>query len=461
MTGENEMKIVHWLFLIALSLGMLFACSKSGNDSASAVTAQEQSPFAIYSPYGEFQLDGGTFATSEDISGYLQDIGVAWVQELPFYAGFDSIPGALNIYSRVGKEAGINSSNITDPIVVANYKAAVAERVAQYKNRVKFWEVDTEPDGVGGWRNNPQGYADLLKITYPTIKKACPDCVVMFGGLSGGQATLDAGSAAYLDGVLQAGAVGYFDGIEFKRHHTASKDYALIKDKYDSIGAILSKYGIDIHQIPVFVETAMYDGDPNDPVSNPLESGLPVQPEQEQAQGLIKTYVYAVSIGVNKIFWDDLYERCDYEPNHTIPFPQNPFNHYGLIHNPTNDDGLSGKKLAYYTYKKMVEMLEGSDWKNIRIINESGDARVYKLSKNTKPLYVAWWDGYAPGKTKQIAITGLIGSTAIITEGVPNFTTGAEVTDYSVAFRTVSMPISGGTITLLLNDSPIFVEVTQ
>jgi hypothetical protein len=452
------------LLIMALFVGTLLACSM-GIATLTVPTPQSQSaaaqsPFGIYAPYGEFYIDQGTFATQDDITGDVRDIGVSWVQEFPVYDGFDAIPNTLSLYSRVGKEAGINSSNISDPTVVANYSTAVAQRVSQYKNRVKFWEVGTEPDGVGGWEDNPQGYVDLLKITYPVIKRVCADCTVMFGGLSGGNTALDNQSALFLESALSAGAVGYFDGLEFKRHHTASKDYALIKDKYDSIGTILSNYSIDIHQIPVFVETAMYDGDPNDPVPNPLESGLPVQTEKEQAQGLIKTYVYGVAIGVDRIFWNLIYERSDYEPGHAIPFPQNPFNHYGLINNPTNDDGLTHKKLAYYTYKKMVEVLEGSDWKNIQVIIESDAVHVYKLDKNSKPLYIAWWDGYAPGATKQVAITGLTGSAAIITESVPNYATGADITDYATAFPAKSLPIVSGTLTIILIDNPVFVEAT-
>ena len=453
------------IIVVMLVTLTLLACSKGGNDSG-ATSLTENSPFGIYSPYGEFQLDGGTFATTDDISGYMQDLDVPWVQELPLYAGFDSIPAAFNIYSRVGREAGINSSNITDPTVAANYKTAVAQRIGKYKDRVKYWEVDTEPDGVGGWRNNPQGYAELLKITYAAIKGECAECKVLFGGLAGGQAALDTGSAAFLESVLQAGAAGYFDGIEFKRHHTASKDYALIKVKYDSLGTILSNYGIDIQQMPVFVETGMYDGDPNDPVPNPLESGLLVQTEKEQAQGLIKTYVYGVTIGVDRIFWNFVYERSDYEPGHATPFAQNPFNHYGLINNPTNNDGLSGKKLAYYTYKKMVEILEGSDWNSIERVRESGDVYIYKLMRNGTTVYAAWWDyfndsTYTPGKTTTVSLTGLAGSSAIVTEVVPKFSTGAEVTDYATAFNKNTAVVSGGSVSLTLGDSPVFVEVTQ
>jgi hypothetical protein len=428
--------------------------------------AAATSPFGIYSPYGEFSIDHGTFATQNDLTGYLQDIGVPWVQEFPVYAGFAAIPDTFSIYSRVGKEAGINSANITDPTVLANYKTAVAQRVGQYKDKVKYWEVDTEPDGAGGWKNNPQGYVDLLKATHSVVKGVCEDCTIMFGGLSSGNAALDNQSALFLEAALAAGAAGYFDGVEFKRHHIAAKDYALIKDKFASIGATLLKYGVNIQEIPVFVETAMYDGDPNDPVPNPLEAGLPIQTEQEQAQGLIKTYVYGVALGIDRIFWDDIYERSDYEPGHATPFPQNPFNHYGLINNPTNDDGLTHKKLAYYTYKKMVEMLEGCDWQNIETIQESGNVHIFKVVRNSATTYVAWWDyfkepSFAPGNTQTISLAGVPGNSVLVTEAIPRFSTGKDVTDYATAFSAQRLSTSNGTVTLVLNEHPVFVEVRQ
>lgn len=452
--------------ILSFIIAMVMTGCKDGGSSGSSKPATEDSPFGIYSPYGEFQLDGGTFATPDDISGFLRDIDVAWVQELPFFNGFDALPNEMEIYSRVGREAGMSSSTISDPVVVENYKAALAQTIRNKKDRVTFWEVDTEPDGVGGWRNNPQGYAELLKVTYQVIKNECAECTVIFGGLTGGSAALDPQSVIFLNEVLNAGAGGYFDGLEFKRHHTSAKDYSLLKNKFDSIGGILSDHGMNIHEMPVFIETAMYDGDPNDPEPKPLESGLPIQTEGEQAAGLIKTYIYGLSLGIDKIFWNFVFERSDYEPGHATPFPQNPFNHYGLINNPTNNDGLSGKKLGYYTYKKMTEMLEGSDWNSMQTVRESGDVCIYKFVKNGRPIYVAWWDYFndptnSPGKTIQVSLSGLQGSSAFVTEAVAKFSTGAEVADYATAFNSSALAIANGSLTINLGETPVFVEVLQ
>lgn len=421
--------------------------------------AFQDSPFGVYSPYGEFLNDKGTYATIDDISAYLQDIGVAWVQELPFVR-YGDIPQAFQLYSRVGREGGMQPSRVWDTTYRAQYQTALRQSVRNNKDRAKYWELDTEPDGIGGWSSDPQGYVELLKITRTIFREECADCKLIFGGLSGGTDALNTQGNAFMEKALAAGAAGYFDGLEFKWHHMAARDYRLIKNKFDGLGSTLSQYGVDILALPVFVEGAQYDGDPNQPVPR---SSLPIQTEREQAWGLLKMYVYGLSIGIDKIFWNLLFERSDYEPGHTEPFAQNPFNHYGLIHNPTNADGLSGKKLSYYTYKKMVEIMEGSDWTGIQTIQEAGDVYVYKFSRNGTPVYVAWWDyfnysTYTPGKTMPVTVIGLTGNTALATDAVPPFSSGAEVTNYTTAFRQQTLAVTGGTVTLQLGESPVFVE---
>jgi len=143
----------------------------------------------------------------------------------------------------------------------------------------------------------------------------------------------------------------------------------------------------------------------------------------------------------------------------------NVFNMYGLIHNPRND-GLSHKKLAYYTYKKMIEILDGSDWSVTQTIQETDNVYIYKLMKNGNSLYVAWWDyfndaTYTPGTTIQVSLSGLQGVSAVVTETVPKFATGMEVTDYATAFNTSTLAVSNGSAALDLGENPVIVEVLQ
>jgi len=422
------------------------------------------SPFGVYSPWGEFGLDRSTFASHDEIAGYLRDIGVKWVQELPPFLAVDIVPADIHLYSRVGREAGMLPSLIRSPDAVWNFQQELTRTMASGAARFRYLEVDTEPDGLGGWQNDPEGYVQLLKLSHEIVKNACPDCRLMFGGLSGGQEILDVQGTVFLEKAMAAGAAHYIDGLAFKRHHLSVKDYALMKKHFDSIGAILARYGMDIQKIPVFLETCMYDGDPNDPVPHPFIHDLPVQTETEQASGLVKTYVYAISLGIDRIFWNLVYERSDFEPGHATPFPQTPFSHYGLINNPNNADGLSHKKLSYYSYKKLVETLEGSDWTDVRALQESDDVCIYQFTRRGKAVYVAWWDyfndpDYLPGATRQVVLSDLESASARVVQAVPNVQSGDLVLDVSSAFNEETLAIQAGKLALALGETPLFIEL--
>ncbi|KKR76597.1 MAG: hypothetical protein UU20_C0022G0010 [Parcubacteria group bacterium GW2011_GWE2_40_8] len=113
------------------------------------------------------------------------------------------------------------------------------------------------------------------------------------------------------------------------------------------------------------------------------------------------------------------------------------------------------KKLSYYTYKKMVEILEGSDWDNIEAIQEKDGVYVYKFTKDGKPIWVAWNDNNGE---KQVVISGVNSSSVKITESVPNYGSGKEVKDYATAFKTETRQVTDNKLTITLNESPVFVE---
>ena len=101
----------------------------------------------------------------------------------------------------------------------------------------------------------------------------------------------------------------------------------------------------------------------------------------------------------------------------------NPSNHFGLVYDGIgkDDPGYGVRKLAYYAYKKMVEVLDGSDWNNIQTIQEKDGIYVYKFTKNNKPIYVAWNDNTAE---KTITISGITSNQVKITEAVPKYESG-------------------------------------
>lgn len=106
-----------------------------------------------------------------------------------------------------------------NPADYANFMAAAAER---YKNQdVVAWEVWNEQNGNNFWKPQPnvEQYAQLLKVTYPAIKKANPSATVLIGGLSGdsvdtiGPNLID--PRTYLKKLYTAGVKDYFDGLAY------------------------------------------------------------------------------------------------------------------------------------------------------------------------------------------------------------------------------------------------------
>ncbi|MHB8875930.1 MAG: hypothetical protein ACYC8T_19755 [Myxococcaceae bacterium] len=205
--------------------------------------------------------------------------------------------------------------------------------------------------------------------------------------------------------------------------------------------------------MPVYLtETSDYSDTP---------AGYSTHTETCHAAAIVKRYLYALSAGVEKIFWAQIVDSHD-----AGGFVDGYFDHVGLMHNPRNPGGASHKKLGYYTYKKMVELLNGCDWKTLRVDQETTYVRAFRVSKGGKELAVAWWDtaidpAYPPGATTPLTLSGLVGSKLRITEVVPAVVSGKEVTDYPSAFAVREVTVSGGAATISLGERPVIVEFLE
>jgi RET, Cysteine Rich Domain len=409
--------------------------------------ATENSPFAIFGLY-EWKLDTPNAASVSDINNYLTDLGVKWVEEMYLTRDLIHTQTNINIYSRVGREGGNRP-----PETTGKYEEELKKVINTYKERIKYWEVGTEPSGYYSWGRYPKEYAVHLQKTYKVIKENCRDCYVVFGGMYGSK-EFTAGNrhARFLKKVLEAGGGEYFDVFEFKLHNHTAADYTELKNIMKVYGKLLGSYGVDIKKIPVFIETAMYDGKPGYPAGNPLSKlNFPFQTEQQQAAGLLKTYVYGLANGIDKIFWNLIIERHNFGGN-----PTNQFNFFGLVHNPANDDGKSHKKLSYYTYKKMVEILEGSDWHSIQTLQDGNGIYIFQFTKAQKHIWVAWNE---TGRTETIRISQVGGANAKITPAVSAKESGKDVMNYSSAFESARVAVYNGELNLSIkNNIPVFIE---
>lgn len=434
------------------------------------------------SPFGFHPAAITTMGYTNNGYGDATTLGVAWTrlsyyfywhfvqQDLndPAYdfSLFDTklgnIPPEISILANIAPQ-GINNDqgyslpNSFMPIDTAKYTAFVKASVERYDgdgiddmpglaNPIKYWQVGNEPS-----IQQAADFDGLQRVTYTAIKEACPGCIVLIGGTSGMPPAID-----YIDKfdraykpILDALGGQYVDIMDFHWYGNATGDYLGAKQVYDHVNSMMSAAGFI--SIPVWItEMGSYSGDPLD---------SPPQTEREQALDYFKRFVYSLSFGIQKIFPAfGLMEVSEYSEGF--------FDFTGLIYDGVyaGDPGLGVKKLSYYTYQKMTELLEGSEWSSIQVVRESGDVYIYRFSRNNTDVYVAWWDyfndpAYVTGDTLQVPLAGLSGSSATITVVVPSFVSGAEVTDYATAFSVTGATVDQGALTLTLGDSPVVVEL--
>ena len=253
---------------------------------------------------------------------------------------------------------------------------------------VRYWQIENEPDGIG-WRDTPNNFAKLVKISYKVIKETNPNAKVVLAGI----ATPDGFYRFYVP-MLEALAKmkespeeRVFDVVDIHWSLEAGGDYRAVKghnmktlvsdirNKLDSLG---------YKNIPIWItEMSTYCGKPSNPLPGVF---LKEKAEVDHAAELVKSYVYPLSLGVKKIFWT--YGLVD---RHNLGGQgvNNYFDTVGLIHNPLNE-GKSHKKLAYYSYKLMVDKLTGSS--NIIPLNLGEGIYAYKFLKDGKSVCVLWYE---------------------------------------------------------------------
>jgi hypothetical protein len=347
------------------------------------------------------------------------------------------------------------------------YTNYLKEAVKRYP-QVRYYQIENEP--TNAWLDTPENFAKLVKISALAIKEVNPDAEIVLAGAALPEdfdkfyvpifleleRLKDTPDSKYIDiaDLHWSGQFEYQNKTQGNyRTETLSSAVYDVKAVVRDFRMILDDF--DYGKVPLWItEMSEYSG-------RPIEPNYLYQSEQEHAIEVCKRYVHSLALNVKKIFWVGLLEDHNYGGLGV----NNYWDCTGLINNPLND-GESHNKLAYFTYKKMVEMLEGSEWNAIETLQDSGNVHIYKFMKNGNSVYVAWWDyfndpSYSTAKTTLITLSGLQGTSAVVTESVPKFATGAEVTNYATAFNTSTLTISNGSLTFSLGENPVFMEVLQ
>ena len=242
---------------------------------------------------------------------------------------------------------------------------------------VLYWEIGDEENGTWGTSCEPEEYARRVSILAPAIRRACPECTIIMGGLLDGPEMGDWALEPYLRRFLAAGGGDWIDTYAFHYYGLARPDPALPEAQlYDSainivetMRTLMAEYGVGDRPIWV-TETSTFSG------------GMG---SIEQAADLVKRYILLWFLGVEKVQWCYLTEP-QYEGTGVGFFDQS-----GLIYDGIGpyDRGAGIKKRAYLAYPQMIKPLRGA-----RLLKwtEEGGVTLARFDVRGEPITVLWQD---------------------------------------------------------------------
>jgi len=285
------------------------------------------------------------------------------------------------------------------PEHIERYKAFLARVVERYDGDgiddapgspiINHWQVENEGDLC--WKDTPENYAKLLKISYEVIKWQNSRARVLISGVSTpmGFSSFYIPVFDHLEKLRDRPENRYFDIFDFhwliggsgmyKSFPLPNGKTVYLRGYIEFIRKTLSKYGYD--DIPIWItETASHSGMPKQ------GAGSQSQTEKDQAMELVKRLIYPLSLGVKRIFWSTLLEEHGFADQFGVT---DYFDLIGLIHNPLNS-GLSHKKLSFYAYKTVANKLKGIDLDRINRLPDGNGNHVYEFFQGNRPIYILW-----------------------------------------------------------------------
>jgi len=262
---------------------------------------------------------------------------------------------------------------------------------------VNYWQIHNEVDVSHFWSDTPENYALLYKTSYDAIINANPNAKVALSGMSA-----PSGLVFFTSILSELNTIGStFDIFDihwygfvgnYKKHHLGNQEVLADLMSVDLPNALSNFSNYEVW----FTECGTHSG-----TDVSVSSGLaPPQSEIDQASELLKRYAYSLANNIKKIFWLTIKETASY----SVEAGRNDyFDNIGLIYNGVSvidgnltydingvgeDLGDGIKKLSYFTYKKMTEKLEGSDWNNITTIIDNDDNKYAFKFINESPWYM-------------------------------------------------------------------------
>ncbi|HJZ11308.1 MAG TPA: hypothetical protein VJ521_04115, partial [Acidobacteriota bacterium] len=327
-------------------------------------------------------------------------------------------------------------------------------------------------------RQAAQAYAEAVIFSAGVIRELDPGARIVFGGPGGG--TSDEEYEYFYRPALTSLASripgGGFDFFDYHNFNTYQEYASNSRGKgLEFFRKMLADAGLPAK--PMIIKAgATHSGQDQEADNKRLHEP---QTEAQQAEYLIKRYVYHVANGVSLILWGDVRED---ENEHST------YSHNGLMYNgiprigactaqsesPCPDPGDGVKKLSYYASKFLIEKTKGVDFGAVKSIATSiANVCLYELPRSEQtPIYIAWLDDYsrASGKSKEVTLE-LPGLSAVspgaakITRAIPDFPSDFQTslqkladTDYPSFFRSTLYNLNGKTISFDLTKTPVYIE---
>lgn len=260
--------------------------------------------------------------------------------------------------------------------------------VNRYKNKVHYWQIENEIDNRNFWDESPEKYVDILKSSYQSIKLVDSSATILLAGWPSGALQYPK-VRRYVDYVFINGK-DFFDIVDLHLYRLYSDVSVDIAD----FRRLMELYNC---QKPIWVteiggpDMQYYDEPPTEII---------------HSNEVVKRYVLALSMGVQKVFWHGL---AAFESG------ESRFGIMALIKKGRHTS-------AYYTYRTMVQKLGTS--LTVEHIYIDDDIRCYCFGKDTGNVYVVWGTLSKqidfPISAKTITITDVFGHASTILSN--NFT---------------------------------------
>ncbi len=380
-------------------------------------------------------------------------------------------------------------------------------------------------------------YAKLVEKSYDIIKSRSPKTKIVIGSSGAGSVTFGGfqkptleylsgkidDNGLVVNGTKKCGGSGCFDvydyhdfsGYKEYKGRTACqpkncvKPILTVEKTPQNMKKLLSGSGFPDKKL-VIQQGGTYTG--QDDKEDKLTE---YQSEEDQASYFAKRAIYLLANGVEQVLFGTYVEHSCYDGTIHNWFTMMGFAYNGIPkeggddcspigkktkqikqenkkvlattgdcdgQTPCPDPGTGVKKLSYFTAKKLIEVLKGSDWDNLEAITTGrDDVHLYKIVKDGKTNYFAWWDWWNKCPRQDVSkpemntacidknkptVSVSVGnavSSVKATELVPDFDSGAkaEKAGYASSFRSGIESVKSGTATVKLGMKPVYVEVIK